>query len=161
MNCVLQGVIGYMVFSRDGVPIRSTCDVRPNFPALPGLQRQASTMSVGWSLPQKTAFAHAQAATTAIHAAVIPQLATVAKAMVRDLDPQVMRCQLRYVTVSISSAPERIPKRNHAPPMWLMNRRTTWSFCGSGPSSTSSWWHQVSSRQFVHLLHSRSHAFPY
>ena len=77
-----QGVLGCIVVNKDGAVLRSTCEVRaPNMHA----HTQRSLVRL-WAL---NTCAVAQAEVTKAHAQLIPDLAALARNMVRDLDPQV------------------------------------------------------------------------
>ena len=81
----LQGVVGGIIVSPEGVILRTSCDVRSQ--ALVSCNKSPiSCFSKG---QPKAACLFPQANTAEQHAQLIPQLVSLAKSMIRDLDPQV------------------------------------------------------------------------
>lgn len=77
-----QGVLGCIVVNKDGAVLRSTCEVRAPQHAC------THTKKFGRLWAQNMCVV-AQAEVTKAHAQLIPDLAALARNMVRDLDPQV------------------------------------------------------------------------
>ena len=86
-----QGVLGCIIINKDGVVLRTTCEVRT----------LCVRVQCG-SLPhtRQCLTSWAQAEVTKAHAQLIPDLAAMARSMVRELDPQVSTPASKYLAVS-------------------------------------------------------------
>ena len=115
-----QGVQATILLNREGEAVRSNAEVR---------RKSTRARSCAFFALLRRAPPAPQPAVTSVYAELIPQLATLARSLVRDLDPQA-RPALRIAICAF-----RLALRLSAAPL----RRTTCSSCASSARSTRSW----------------------